>query len=114
MEYTIPVLFSNITDPRVSGRCLHALSDILFISLCTLISNGEDFEDMVNFGKERESILRQYLPLRNGIPSHDTFNRVFQLIDSQSLINCLGVHGQDLLNFAVLRLPNGVIKDFIY
>jgi len=99
MKQTVSSFFSNVIDPRVSGRCLHSLSDILFISLCTLISNGEDFEDMANFGKEREFVLRKYLDLPNSIPSHDTFNRVFQLIDSQSLISCLGIHGQDLLDF---------------
>lgn len=99
MKSTILPILDKVIDPRSQGRCLHNLSDILFIALCTLISNGEDFEDMANFGRERETILRQYLSLPNGIPSHDTFNRVFQLIDSQFLSDCLGVHGQDLLDF---------------
>lgn len=46
-------LFANVSDPRVQGRCLHKLYDVLFIGLCTILANGEDFEDMVEFGHQR-------------------------------------------------------------
>ncbi|MCB9080117.1 MAG: transposase family protein [Lewinellaceae bacterium] len=68
-----PTIFSTVTDLRVQGRCLHKLSDILFIALCTLLTGGEDFEDMVAFGEERFDWLATKLALPNGIPSHDTF-----------------------------------------
>ncbi|MBK9015972.1 MAG: transposase family protein [Saprospiraceae bacterium] len=48
MKKDVQTVFSGIEDPRVAGRCLHKLSDILFIALCALLANGEDFEDMVN------------------------------------------------------------------
>jgi len=65
-------LFSGIPDPRVEGRCLYPLCDILFIGLCTLLSNGEDFEDMVEFGHQRQNWLSTILSMPHGIPSHDT------------------------------------------
>jgi hypothetical protein len=48
----IKVIFSTVKDPRVFGRCLHELSDILFIAFCTFLANGEDYEDMVEFTKQ--------------------------------------------------------------
>lgn len=49
----IAELFSEVKDPRVQGRCTHKLGDILFIALCTFLSNGEDFQDMEEFAKQR-------------------------------------------------------------
>ncbi len=77
-------------DPRVANRCSHLLKDILFIAFCTLLSNGEDFEDMVEFAHQRIGWLKGVLELPNGIPSHDTFNRVLQIIDPEQLSMCLG------------------------
>lgn len=102
----IRLIFSKVPDPRVEGRCLHSLSDILFIAICTLLSNGEDFADMVAFAEEREEWLRTKIELRNGIPSHDTFNRVFQLIDSKHLARVLGEDGSALLNHIEDQLIN--------
>ena len=102
----IRIIFSGVKDPRVEGRCKHLLSDILFIGLCTLLSNGEDFEDMVAFAEEREDWLRTKIELPNGIPSHDTFNRVFQLIDSKQLTKVLGEDGQALLDHIEGQLIN--------
>jgi len=78
-------LFCEVPDPRVQGRCLHKLSDVLFIALCTLLSNGEDCHDMVSFGLEREDWLREVIELPNGIPSHDTFYRILQIVDPEHL-----------------------------
>jgi predicted transposase YbfD/YdcC len=78
-------LFWEVPDPRVQGRCLHKLSDVLFISMCTLLSNGEDCHDMVSFALEREEWLRKIIDLPNGIPSHDTFYRVLQMVDPEQL-----------------------------
>ncbi len=97
MENCISDIFDQVSDPRVHGRCLHKLSDILFIAFCSLLSNGEDFMDMVEFGKQREDWLNTVLELPNGIPSHDTFNRVFQIIDPEQLKVCLSKDGVELL-----------------
>ena len=83
-------LFSFVDDPRVAGRVTHKLVDILFIGLCTFLSNGEDYEDMVEFAEQRYDWLCTIIDLKGGIPSHDTFNRVFQIIDPEQFSNCLG------------------------
>jgi hypothetical protein len=85
MEKDLTLVFAGVDDPRVAGRCLHKLSDILFIALCTLLSNGEDFEDMVEFANQRLEWLETFLELPNGIPSHDTFNRTLQIIDPEQI-----------------------------
>lgn len=97
MKDSIARIFSKVDDPRVESRCLHRLKDILFIAFCTILSNGEDFEDMVEFGHQRLAWLEEILELPNGIPSHDTFNRVLQLVEPEQLINCMGEDAQDLI-----------------
>ena len=98
MQTKVTEIFATVKDPRSTGMCKHKLVDILFIGFCTLISNGEDFEDMVVFAKENEKWLRKYLELPNGIPSHDTFNRALQMVDCQQLSEILGKDGQFLLD----------------
>lgn len=98
MKDSITRIFSRVDDPRVELRCLHRLKDILFIAFCTLLSNGEDFEDMVEFGKQRQSWLEGVLDLPNGIPSHDTFNRVLQIVDTEQLLSAMGEDAQALVD----------------
>jgi predicted transposase YbfD/YdcC len=93
----IKAIFLGVKDPRVVGRCLHQLTDVLFIAFCTLLANGEDYEDMVEFGKQRINWLKTVLDLPNGIPSHDTFNRVFQLLEPSELSKLLAEDGRRLL-----------------
>ena len=79
------------------NKCTHQLSDILFIALCTLICNGEDFEDMELFGNLNKDWLDELLELPKGIPSHDTFNRVLQRIEPKELSIVLEKDGKYLL-----------------
>ena len=97
MQESIDRIFSKVDDPRVEGRCLHRLKDILFIAFCTLLSNGEDFEDMVEFAHQRHDWLKEVIELPNGIPSHDTFNRVLQLIEPEQLSLCMSEDAELLL-----------------
>lgn len=90
--------FSEVTDPRVTGRCLHLLSDILMIGLCTYLTGGTDYEDMRMFALERGSELGDMLSLPNGVPSTDTFERVFGRIHPAELECCLRSYGKDILN----------------
>ncbi len=99
-------LFCEVPDPRVQARCLHKLSDILFIALCTLLSNGEDFEDMVVFGNQRKEWLEEFLELPNGIPSHDTFNRCLQIVDPEALTEIMQEDGAILLESLKGKLIN--------
>jgi len=97
MKDSVARIFSKVDDPRVEARCSHLLKDILFIAFCTILSNGEDFEDMVEFGHQRRDWLEEILELPNGIPSHDTFNRVLQLVEPEQLMTCMGEDAQDLI-----------------
>ena len=73
--------FENVPDPRVVGRCDHLLDDILAIAILGVICGADDWTDIEVFGRVREPWLREFLELPNGIPSHDTFRRVFELLD---------------------------------
>lgn len=69
---------SELEDPRVVGRTLHSLVDIFVIALCGVLSGGESWEEIVDHAEDRKEWLGGFLELRNGIPSHDTVERVFQ------------------------------------
>ncbi|MBM3859124.1 MAG: ISAs1 family transposase [Verrucomicrobia bacterium] len=80
--------FQSITDPRVERTKEHALIDILIIAVCTLICGGETFNDMEDFGHSKLDWFKTFLSLRNGIPSHDTFNRLFAALDPKEFLDC--------------------------
>lgn len=98
MNPSIRHYFLQINDFRQAGKCTYRLADLLLIGLCTYLSNGQDYEDMVLFPQTRGHLLTDLIDLSTGIPSHDTFNRVFQLLDPQLLRNCLEQHGKELLD----------------
>lgn len=80
--------FRDLPDPRVDRTRDHELGDILVIGLCTLLGGGETFTDMERFGRAQEGWLRTFLRLPCGIPSHDTFNRVFSALDPRCFQAC--------------------------
>ncbi len=80
--------FANLKDPRVNRRRLHKLVDILTIGICTVICGGDDYPSMHAFGKAKEGWLRTFLELPNGIPSSDTFWRVFGSIEPEQFQEC--------------------------
>jgi len=88
---TLKECISEVGDKRRTshGHVLHRFEDIIIIGLCAVISDGEDFADMEMFGRERESWLRRFLELPNGIPDADTFRRVFEAVDPAELGACL-------------------------
>lgn len=81
--------FANVPDFRLNRRKKHQLLDILVITLLAVICGADDFEEVELYGRQRESFLRTFLALPNGIPSHDTFNRVFKYLDKQAFGECL-------------------------
>jgi len=81
--------FANLHDPRVQGRCDHFLIDILAIGLLAVMCGAEDWPDIEAFGNCRHEWLKTFLQLPGGIPSHDTFRRVFGLLDRKQFAACL-------------------------
>ena len=75
--------FGDLTDPRIDRTKLHKLLDILVIAICALIAGADNWEDVEEFGKARLAWFQTFLELANGIPSHDTFNRVFARLDPE-------------------------------
>jgi len=73
--------FADLPDPRVERGKKHGLSDILVIAICAVVCGADSFEEVERFGQAKEEWLKGFLGLPNGIPSHDTFNRVFAALD---------------------------------
>jgi predicted transposase YbfD/YdcC len=76
--------FADLPDPRVDRTKLHALTDILVIAVCAVLCGADTFEEVETFGKARRDWLKRFLALSNGVPSHDTFNRVFAALDRRA------------------------------
>jgi predicted transposase YbfD/YdcC len=85
---TLATQFADLDDPRVVGRSGHKLIDILVIGICIVICGGDDYPSMEEFGKAKEGWFGTFLELPNGIPSHDTFWRVFSALDPEQFQNC--------------------------
>ena len=71
--------FGAVEDPRCRGKVLHRLAEILVIAICAVIACAESWDDIALYGRSKLTWLKTFLELPNGIPSHDTFRRVFML-----------------------------------
>jgi predicted transposase YbfD/YdcC len=82
--------FESLSDPRRPFANLrHQLLDIIVLALCATIANCEAWEDIEDFGNQRIKWLRKYVPLKHGIPSHDTIGRVISRLDTPAFYACL-------------------------
>lgn len=88
--------FETLADPRVERTKRHKLSDILFITIAAVLSGCDDWNDIELYGQSKQCWLSQYLELPNGIPSHDTFNRVFAAFDPLALQQCFSILVQSI------------------
>jgi predicted transposase YbfD/YdcC len=96
--------FRTLEDPRIERTKKHNLLDILVIALCTLLTGGEGVQDMELFGKSKRAWLQTFLALPHGIPSHDTFGRVFARLHPQRFQECFLAWTQ-----AVAQLTQGTL-----
>jgi len=80
--------FASIPDPRILRKTHHKLVDVIVITLCAVIAGADEWVEISAFGKEKEQWFKTFLELRNGIPSHDTFGRVFSLLDPDKFGKC--------------------------
>jgi predicted transposase YbfD/YdcC len=85
---SIPTFFARLKDPRRAHRRLHRLQDIIVIALCAVIAGAQDWQEIALFGRNRYDWLKRFLPLPNGIPSHDTFERVFNRLKPEAFQAC--------------------------
>ena len=85
---TIGDHFSNIGDPRVERTKQHKLIDIITIAICAVICGADSWVAIETYGRAKQQWLQQFLELPNGIPSHDTFARVFARLDPQQFQEC--------------------------
>ena len=74
-------VFEELEDPRTGNAKRHLLHEVLMIALCTVLCGGETCADMALFGRSKRDFLQEFLTLPHGIPSHDTFSRIFRLLD---------------------------------
>lgn len=81
---------ARLPDPRREHQRCHSLFDILVISICAVLCGAEHWTEMAEFGEAKQEWFATWLELENGIPSHDTFRRVFMLLDNAELKTLFG------------------------
>ena len=81
--------FAALPDPRIERSKRHNLLDVLVIALCAAICGADDFVGIEAWGKAKEGWLKGRLELKGGIPSHDTFGRLFARLDPEAFSGCL-------------------------
>jgi predicted transposase YbfD/YdcC len=86
--FSVCRFFKPLRDPRRGHLRRHLLTDIITIALCAVIANANDWQQVVTFAKRRRTWLKSFLSLPNCIPSHDTFERVFDRLDPQAFQAC--------------------------
>jgi len=69
--------FAKLEDPRIERKKLHCLIDMMVLSVCAISSGAEGWQGIVDFGHEKLEWLRRFIPLKNGVPSHDCIAYVF-------------------------------------
>ena len=93
----ILAMIEKIADPRMIGKVQYNLSTILFVALCGILSGCEDWNDIHDYCRTKQKWLRKYICLKNGMPSSDTFRRVFILLDPSSIENLLRTHAAEIV-----------------
>jgi len=85
---SLEIHFLSLTDPRAKHSIEHRLIDIVIITICAVICGADNWVEVENYGNEKQEWLKQFLELPHGIPSHDTFMRVFASLKPEQLQQC--------------------------
>ena len=96
IETSFQQAFNRLHDPRIERCKKHKLLDIIILSILGVLSGAESYDSIELFGKENLAFLKQFLELKNGIPSHDTINRVFQILNPDRFERCFIAWAQGL------------------
>jgi predicted transposase YbfD/YdcC len=96
--------FAELKDPRVNRTKLHSLGDILAIAICAVICGADGWSQVAKFGRCKLKWFQTFLELPNGIPSHDTFGRVFAALDPSAFEECFMKWISDLTTASAGRL----------
>ena len=91
MPLPLTAVFADLPDPRIeTANKLHPLTDILVIATCAVIAGADGWEDIAEYGRSKEAFFRRFLELPHGVPSHDTFERVFSKLDPDAFADRFG------------------------
>ncbi len=91
MSLSLTTVFADLPDPRIeTANKLHTLVDILVIATCAVIAGADGWEDIAEYGRSKKDFFRRFLTLKNGIPSHDTFERVFAKLEPGAFADRFG------------------------
>ena len=85
---TLQKHFGTLPDPRDVRLIDYPLEEIVLIAICAVVGGADDWEAVAAFGRTKESWFRTFLKLEHGIPSHDTFGRVFRMLDAVAFEQC--------------------------
>jgi predicted transposase YbfD/YdcC len=94
---SLQAIFADLEDPRQAHKVKHNLQDVLVMSIIAAISNAQSWTEIEEFGREKEEWLKQWIPLENGIPTHDTIQRIFQAIPNEDITRCFVKWTQEVM-----------------
>ncbi|BAP56508.1 transposase IS4 [Thioploca ingrica] len=109
MRVNIIEHFASLKDPRIQRKKLHALMDIIVLVICGVISGAESWEAIDKFGHEKLDWLRQFIPLSNGIPSHDCIAYVISRLSVKGFQECFRSCGV-ISSIPLWPMPNVLLK----
>lgn len=90
MDIRLTHAFADLEDPRQAHKVKHNLQEVIALAIIAVLSNAQSWTQIEAFGQAKEAWLRQWLRLENGIPTHDTIQRVFQALSADALMRCFG------------------------
>ena len=95
--------FRSLKNPRIHRNRKNKLMDVIALSILAILSDAESYDSIALFGRKNLEFLRQFLELKNGIPSHDTVNWVFQILNPRQFERCFILWAQGLKDNGIME-----------